>query len=684
METEIDFNTIVHAVKRLIILNGVFLLFMSLFRLFFYFYFSGHESFAGLHAYIAQAFILGFRFDLSAIAYVNILVTLSLLIIWGFKKKIYFTYWMKSLVYYYWVIFSIILLILVIDFGFYSYFKDHINVMIYGFFEDDTRALIKSIVHNHRFPEALCILSVLLVSIYILCKKLVHSIASKELPELPQYALTKTAKTVFTIALIVLNALAARGSFRMFPLSPIYGEISPNAFINKLSVNGVFALGEAIKSHRENSVTRLNYLTKADVRMAFEDYCGMKDNTIENNNLLASLTHTTKKNATIEKIQPNVVVIVMESFGANLLRYDSKDFDLLGEMRKHMESDYVFHNFLPAGIITIHALETIILNIVQRPNNLSVTQTPFAYKHFITAATRPYKDAGYSTAFFYGGSLRWRQLDTFLPNQGFDEVIGEGSLPQNAERNEWGVYDEYLYSAILNKLKESSGKPRFIMVMTTTNHPPYSVPTTYKSKPLKIPADLRKVINNDETLARQRFVTYQYANHKLGEFISQIKNSALGKNTIIAVTGDHNFWDIFDYHTGEEFYRYSVPFYLYVPDALKPKSADLTVFGCHRDIMPTLYNLSLSGKQYVAMGNDLFDKKRVNGPVFNSEGFIVSKEGATLHNTQTGINHHYSWDDKRNGMLVPTEDSLAVVKDITYYNAAMVVAEYIISKAEKK
>ena len=681
MPDKITFQHVTLTVKKLLVFNCLFLAFMSLFRVFFFLCYSGGENFSGLHRLLFESFFLGLRFDLSTVAYINILVTLTLLLLWAFGKTKHFLLWARFLAYYYWLTFCIVIFVLVLDFGYFSYFKDHINVMIYGFFEDDTAALIKTILQNHLFPAALAIVVFLFGLTFYVCRRFSRSLASAEVGASPAPI---WVKTVFVVMLVCLNALAARGSLRMFPLSPIYSEISPNAFINKLSVNGVFAFGEAMKSHKENSVSELAYLKRMDPKKAFSEYLGKPESNLTENDLLTYLTHRTPKNKALEDLRPNVVVVVMESFGANLLRYDSKDFDLLGSLRQHFESDYVFHNFLPAGIITIHALETMILNVVQRPFNLSVTQTKFSYNSFPTDATLPYKKAGYKTIFVYGGSLRWRQLDNFLPRQGFDEMIGEGYLPATAEKNQWGVYDEYVYDEVLRQLNKDPGTPKFIMIMTTTNQPPYSVPSSYKPAALNIPEALRKVMTTDSALAMKRFVTYQYANDKLGSFITSVKNSGLGKKTIIAATGDHNFWDVFNYGDSDKFWRYCVPFYLYVPADIRPKNPDTTVFGSHVDIIPTLYNLSLSDAQYIAMGKDLFDKNLSSPTILNSEGVLASARGLTLHDNSSGSNSRFIWDAAAQGCLIPSQDSSAAQKDGSYYNSAMTVAEHIIKKSTEK
>ena len=162
--------------------------------------------------------------------------------------------------------------------------------------------------------------------------------------------------------------------------------------------------------------------------------------------------------------------------------------------------------------------------------------------------------------------------------------------------------------------------------MTTTNHPPYSLPADYKLLPLNISPELRKDITGDMKLAKMRFETYQYSNNKLGELISRIKASSLGKNTIIAVTGDHNFWSVFD-HPKERYLDWTVavlPLYSRKPKAPRYRQGHVRL---HLDIMATLYNLSLSGQQYASLGGDMLDKNTKH-IAFNVDGLVMSKDRA--------------------------------------------------------
>ena len=98
--------------------------------------------------------------------------------------------------------------------------------------------------------------------------------------------------------------------------------------------------------------------------------------------------------------------------------------------------------------------------------------------------------------------------------------------------------------------------------------------------------------------------TFRYSNDQLGRFISEVKQHA--PHTVIAATGDHNMRAIGYPEPNETALGHAVPFYLYVP----PEYRNEAVYrpqraGSHKDVMPTMYALSLSERDYYQNGCNL-------------------------------------------------------------------------------
>ena len=376
---------------------------------------------------------------------------------------------------------------------------------------------------------------------------------------------------------------------------------------------------------------------------------------------------------------------MMESFGTDLmLHYNSPQFNVLGELKKHIDEDIIFYKFIPANMGTIGSLESAITNIARLPLSHFLCQSKYAYNKYFYTGPMPYKNSGYETVFMYGGNTGWRNCTSYMPTVGFDKVIGEGSMPKEYERNQWGVFDEYLFDYIFKYLDENENR-KFIYVMTTSNHPPYSLPNNYeKIYPLEITEKLQKDITGDMTIANMRFAVYQYSCQKVGEFLTKLKNSKYADNTIVAITGDHNFWSTFNYSAEKVLDKMSVPFYLYIPKKIKPnKKVDTTVVGSHTDILPTLYNLSLSNTNYWATGTDLLSEQAQNNIASDCLGSIMTKDNFVLYDFASGKEKYYTWDKEKPRQIVPVQENQEHKKMVKHYKSSIAIAQYMLEKPEK-
>ncbi|MDR1434478.1 LTA synthase family protein [Candidatus Endomicrobiellum devescovinae] len=637
MSKKFNFENYIDCVVKIIPLNVAALAAMTLYRIFFFFFFKNIALF-GHFRDIFNAFVLGLRFDLSILAYINsfvILIFTILLLIRNlrlFKKAIFI------IKLWYCLSFIAIALATAIDFGFYICFGEHVNILLFDFFDDDTFALIKTIISDWRFYIAL---PALILVVFIICK--IVSISTKELLNIRRL-INSSYLNVFVKILIVLlipliTFLFARGTVSMFPLGKFHAQISTNSFINNIALTAAHSITDAIQAKTEQSRDKINIAKKL----------GLDEEDID----LSIFSKISIKNTEAEEIKPNVVFIVLESFGELPVLYNSEKFNILGELKKHFDEDLVLYNFLPAGVITIHCLESTILNMPQRPFSIQVTQSPKAYKHFSSSLILPYKKSGYVTKAVYGGSLAWRGLEDFLKAQGFDEIYGEGSI-KNEHRHEWGINDAQFFEIVLRELKNNN-KPQFIYAMSTATHPPYKTPPYYKPLKLEIPKELEHMMPGEPHLKRI-FETYQFANREASKFLDIVKNSEFKDNTIVVITGDHNLREVKAFVPEELFKRYAVPMYLYVPEKLK-KKIDANITACHIDIAPTLYDLSLSQVEYIAAGVSMLDQDK-NHIAFNSNGFILSRDKAVLFNIENGKILYFNFDAKSKilSLTEPTDE----------------------------
>lgn len=517
-------------------------------------------------------------------------------------------------------------IIISITLGNYYYYKTYHNyydVFIFGLVEEDTQAVLKNIYDD--YPVFKFILLVLILS--LLPIGITYFIIAKTSFSLPLWG---EILAIFIYALLTFGFL--RGTIHSKPLGKIHAQVSSLSVINKMVPNGVIAVRWAFKDRKQDISFE---------KVSLEEGIMLMQNALGVDTLVAH----TPKNEFLENNQPNVIFAVMESFGTNFLITDDENSNnLLGKLREHIKNEFFFTRFLSSTNGTMSTLAELYFHsptqqITQSSaQNIALPYTPF----------NVYKSKGYKTIFISSGNLMWRNLAGYLPLQGVDELYDQNDLidryPEARKTlSYWGVADEYAFKLAEDLLVEST-VPVFINILTITNHPPYDVPKNYKAAQVN-PSILDGKFGDNDSERRNTLETYQYAANALGHFITNIKLSNKGDNTIVAATGDHHIRGMKQNMPKELFLAYAVPFILSVPNKLKTSNIkyDPLRLGSHKDIMPTLYKLSLSDATYwSAGGEDLLLPQSKDYFAYN-HSVLADSEGVV--DTMSPELIKYGWSD---------------------------------------
>lgn len=438
---------------------------------------------------------------------------------------------------------------------------------------------------------------------------------------------------------ILLYALALRGPFRHITMNVENYKFSKVESFNHLVLNPLMSFAFAHKMYKKENLN----LVRANE----------KEGEILQKKLFP-LFEISPKNPIAELQKPHIMVNLMESFGGQMLAFNNADFNLLGELKKHFETDFVFERFLPFANGTAPSLSFLFLN---SPKTLSKSQYK---KHYLPLSPiEIYKKQGYKVIFLTAGNRAWFGMGDFMRTQGVDELIDEIVISEeyaeaNETRNSYGILDEFMYKKafeILNTAKE----PLLILALSASNHPPF--PNVYESVTKdKIPNEiLQKFPKNAHTIIN----TYIYANNEFGKFLNKIKASTLKDKVIIAATGDHRVRDMQSDFSTEQALSYAVPFYLYVPETYQYHiNYNKNRIGSHKDIFPTLYALSLSEVEYLNMGgrNLLGEIKNPKYEFGYNEAVWLDEKG--IYSANAGFHYANSQSLLNAESFVPDNDTL--------------------------
>jgi len=662
-----------------IFLLGLIILFVS--RIVFLVSFG---DFSDLSSYIPDllyAFVMGLRFDIKVLAFG--LIPLFLLCIAQFlnyNKPSKYGFFNRFSLIYSLILFSFIIIITVIDFYFFKFFHTRISVLFFGIMEDDTAAVLKSVWTD--FPIIIISISFLVVFIPLIfvLNKLVKTIAKHYFIE------SIGLRFIFVVLFCGLYFLGMRGTVGLIPLDVRYSTISNNSFVNTLTLNGVFSFKTAFTDRKETVInTNIpEMLSKLDFNnptAAVVGYLGTPN--IDSTNLINNLLSTTPTDSLLENDKPNVVFIFMESMSNYYLNFHSAETNLLGKLEEQLKDCYLFRNFLSSTSGTIYSLESVLVGTPNSPLSQSVYQN----RSLSSSVAKPFHDKGYSSSFVTGSSLGWRNLDKFIYHQYFDNVEGESALKKfypNASTCEWGVHDEYIFDRVFQILKQKDEEPNFIFTLTDSKHNLYKIPDYYQNYPLSISDEIKSKLKVSEEVAYKNLLGYQYANNCLGQFIEELRKSPLGENTIVVATGGHNTLQLFEFADIDLFWKYSVPLIIYVPEKYKPKNeVETKAFGSHKDIFPTIFNLSLSNASYLNTGNNLLSTDTKNGfGVFNY--YIAMSSAGCVNFQKSPIN--FVWQDSTYTSLSLTDQQNFALDSLLFkakaYKASM--NYYIMSELKSK
>ena len=292
----------------------------------------------------------------------------------------------------------------------------------------------------------------------------------------------------------------------------------------------------------------------------------------------------------------NVVVIVEESMGCEQVDACGQGLDidaamatssvrLTPELDKLAKQGVFFNKAYATGTRTVRGLEAITASFPPIPSE-SIVKRP-GNDHIATWG-KVMQENGYHTSFLYGGFSQFDNMKTFYAGNGY-AVSDRLDIENPRFTNIWGVSDQDLFDHARTYFdqREASGAPFFSIIMTTSNHSPYTFPVG---------------IDGVRPHGGNRMDGIRYADYALGEFFEKSKNASWYGNTLFVVVADH----------GARVYgseriplqSYEIPLLIMAPGHVLPQQVASPI--SQMDIAPTV--LGLLGLPYQApfFGQNVF------------------------------------------------------------------------------
>lgn len=567
-----------------------------LFRVLFIAIYSGQLN--GNYSDVPLALLLGLRLSLKTAGILMlvgiVLATLPKLALpkWP-AAKIRFSWHLLALIF-----FSICFMARI---PYYKIFNAAFNMMLINGAHDDIYAIFMTAVKEYqllwRLPLALVLGLVLACGLEVWLNK----------TGIVKFATVKHKKVV---ALLTLPVLAVLWVFVRFGGAFSYTHSinweSAARLKSNLLNEAVLDDGQALYRVREikqklQAATNIN-ITTQELRQKITQAGG--DSRAAN--IDTAFMHTVKQSK-LTKQPNNVVLIVGESFGEWPFLPKFKALGLVDKMLALQNSANAAHvsTMLPHGSGTIVAVNGLLSGVPD--SGLYENYQPNSFKSkYATGIAYVMKQMGYKTVFWYGGFSGWQNIEKFVRAQSFDEFHCADEFHGISENN-WGIPDAVLFKKIAEYMQEqSAGEKVFHVVLTTSNHPPYSIDIDALGFPrAEVKSKLPKDIASDEnTLTELGHIWY--ADKTMGDFVAQAQK--LQPDSLFVITGDHS--ERFSFAIEQNVRtRSSIPCIFYGKGVQQNWFNEQSI-GCHMQLAGTLAEiLAPAGFTYSAMLPSMFESR---------------------------------------------------------------------------
>lgn len=501
----------------------------------------------------AQTLFLGFTFDLATAIYTFIPYIILFLIFTPKTSQKTFHLWLLGLLGadFFGVQFSVIS-----EYFFFKEFNDRFNFIAVDYLVY-TNEVLKNVWESyHLLPICFALLTIAIVGIYYFNKKYFSKLTFAGLNWKNKLVLVSGYALIFCATLFIINEKDFLSSVRF----------ADQILLSKNGMHSLFA------AYRNNEISFDKYYPNMDQKKALSLVHEALKSKADTENL-AEDDSTFARNIVSDKpaLRKNVVLVLMESLSARYLGSYGNQQSLTPNLDRLTLEGLFFNNAFSTGTRTVRGLEAITLSIPPTPGQ-SIVRRPAGTNLFNIATV--FNQFNYETKFIYGGNASFDNMGAFFAGNGFTVVDqNRFTKDEGTFSNAWGFCDEDLFNKVIHEANLSHHRKQlfFSLVLTTSNHRPY----TYPENKIDIPS------------GRDRDGAVKYSDFSIGEFLKKAQKQPWFKDTVFVFASDHNASVAGSEKILIEDYR--VPVIFYSPGFIKPQT--VTHLMSQIDVAPTLFGL---------------------------------------------------------------------------------------------
>lgn len=426
----------------------------------------------------------------------------------------------------------------------------------------------------------------------------------------------KAAATLLMIGAAAPLAVSIRGGLGESTANIGKVYFSEDEYLNHAAINPCFSM--------------LASIGKAEDYAAEFDYFGENERARLFDGLYAPTETDTVRLLNTER--PNVVVILMESFGGQFVEAVSGRKDIAPNYNRLAREGVIFTNCYSNSFRTDRGTVSALSGYPSFPTQ-SVMKLPMKSRTLPCLAAS-LNARGYRSSFIYGGDINFTNMQSYLRTGGYGSITSDVDFSADERKdNPWGANDDVTFARLEQMIASQGRGPWHICFLTLSSHEPFEVP--YKRLDEKIPN------------------AFAYTDHCLGQFVERLRKSPAWRNLLIVCLPDHGFQYPSDI-THEQHHHNSM---LWIGGAVRQHRVVSTLMN-QSDMPATLLGqLRIPHKEYT-FSRDVFstDYKYPFAFFTFKEGFGFAD--STGHTVYGIISDKINEDSTRNGK--PSEAETAV------------------------
>ncbi|MDH5393528.1 MAG: sulfatase-like hydrolase/transferase [Gammaproteobacteria bacterium] len=562
---------------------------LAVMRVGFYWYFSTEEEHLATDLFL-NALYIGFKFDLrlAILAVLPVLLLETIPKINAILNKI--TRWIS--VAYLVVVFTLIMLMYFVDFGHYAYLNERLNATALQF-ADDMVISAEMVWQTYPVVWLVILLSLLILAFVLAIRFYIYPVLDK------QYRRIGILERVIGVTLFgCILLFGIYGKLSWYPLRWSDAFFTKSPFVNAVAVNPVLFFYDTLHN-KQKRYDKAKAEKHFPLMAKFLGIDAKLNKPLDYSRVIAA----TDKH----KTPPNIVYVILESFGANQYGLFGNSLDSTPYLDELGRQGLVFDRFsIPTGGGTARSVFTAMTGIPDVYPEETASHNPLLIdQHLIMN-----EFDGYEKYYLLGGSASWRNIRGFLTQniKGL-QLFEEGSYSE-PRVDVWGISDLSLFREANKVLKKSDhSKPFIAVIQTAGNHRPYTIPEDNEGFEVKsLPEDKKQW---QGYLSDGRYNAVRLMDHSVGRFIEMAKKEHYFNNTIFVFHGDHGIHSSASPQMPRSFdslnlARFLSPLIIYAPGIINEPLRIQTV-ASEIDVFPTL--AGMAGIEYTnkTMGRDLLN-----------------------------------------------------------------------------